>query len=628
MPTGVLSGTPIAVPDSQLNTAFSGLVTGTTPNVPVPFIVSVNSHTYLEDLEFKPWKRQAFRATTVTTTRTQADTSNEPGEQSLSTESLWRRTQDSWHLGAAQVFIDRKNSSEFQFRASKGLNPWTQWQLSLLNDTVQSLTSANTNLDLCVCNNHVYVIDGQVLKYSSDLVTWTTVTGTPASAASSICSDGANVYVAYGANGVYSTTEAAASATQYVSSAINAGAVVRYVMGRLMLGTGNTIYNIITSGALPGTPTQLLFTSNYSNFVWTDFTEGLGVIYASGNSGDKAVIYRITLTTDGSTLAAPVIAGQVPYGETINCIQGYIGGTMAIGTNLGFRFAEQADTLGDLTIGPLIFQPGNVTALSPYDRFIWFTWTNYDSGSTGLGRMDPSQFTADLVPAFASDLMASAQGTVTSIIHFKGAPTFGVSAQGVWTRATTYVPSGSLTTGLITYGLADNKLPVFVDLTMQKLAGGSITTAVSLNGASAFVVIGTISTTGATFVEFSTPQQLSETIEIQETLNAGNSNTVTPVLTRHTLRSVPAPAVPTDLFVVIQLRERFKVNDIELQIVPSQEYLYLDGLRATKQVNTVQIGNLGPFQATLESIDWIPEQLAGLSGELNGVAVCNFRTVV
>ena len=612
---------PIGVLDSPLNTAWSNSV-GSTSQVPQPFIIAINGHTYLEDLEFKPWKRQAMRATTTPTTRTQADTSNEPGEQSLSTESLWRRTQDSWHDGAGQVFLDRKNSSEFQFRSSKGVNPWTQWQLTLHFDTTKSLASANTNLDMVVCGTHLYVIDGQALKYTTDLSSWTTVTGTPAVTASSICSDGHTVYVAYGASGIYSTTEGAASATQYVTTAVDSTSIVRFVMGRLMVGKGASIYNVIATGALP----TALFTSNISGFTWNDFASGLSVIYASGLSGDKSTIYRIGITSDGTALSAPVVAGQLPYGETVASMYGYVGGTLAVGTSQGWRFAEQATAAGDLNIGPLVSQGQPVGAFSGYSHFIWGAYTNYDGTSTGLFRMDPTTFTGDLVPAWATDLMATTQGTINSVVHFNGNPVFSVAGVGVYSQAATYVTSGTIDSGLITYGLADNKVPVFVDLTYSLLVG-SITTSVSLNSAG-FSQIGAATRANTTFSEFSTPQTASETIELREVLTAGASNTATPTLTRHTLRSVPAPAAPTDWNVVIQLRERCRAHDVEFAMVPSAEYAYLDNLRFTKQISTLQIGNMGPYTVTIESIDWLPEQVASLTGELNGVCVLTARTVV
>ena len=621
--------TPTALIDGPLDDVFwGGRGSGSSSQVPNPYMIAINGRPYLEDLEFKPWKRQAMRATTTTITRTQADTSNEPGEQSLSTDSLWRRTQDSWHLGAGQVFLDRKNSQEFAFRSSKGINPWTQWQMTLLNDTTQALSSSNNNNLLAVCGTHLYVLDGQALKFTTDLSSWTTVTGTPAVTPSSICSDGHTVWVAYGASGIYSTTEGASSASQYTSTAIASTAVVRFVLGRLMLGTNNLIYNITGSGALPGSP---LSTSLYGNLVWNDFAAGNGVIFASGNSGNVGVVYSIQILPDGTSLASPIVCGQLPNGENVEAIYGYAGSGLAIGTSLGFRFTEQALANGvagtvALTIGPLFQLPSPVLCFSGYGRFIWGGYTAYDAVSTGLFRMDPTQFVSDLAPAYATDLMVTGQGAVNSLVHFNGSPVFAVQGLGVYYQATTYVASGTFDSGLITYDLADNKMPVFVDDQMVALASGqSIQSLVSLNGA-AFTPVGTSNILATTFTEFQTPQTLSQTIEIRKVLTAGTSQLTTPTLLRHTLRSIPNPPVPTDWTIVVQLRERCRAGDIEYAMVPSFEYAFLDGLRQECVICQFQIGTT-TFAGFIYQIDYIPEQRGSPTGEMNGVAVITARTV-
>jgi hypothetical protein len=240
--------------------------------------------------------------------------------------------------------------------------------------------------------------------------------------------------------------------------------------------------------------------------------------------------------------------------------------------------------------------------------------------------MDPSQFVSDLAPAWASDLMATTQGAVNSIVHFNGTPVFSVSGVGVYSQASTYVASGTLDSGLITYGIADEKMPVYVDVTTLPLQG-SLQTWVSLDSA-AFTLAGTAAQPNTSLFEFNTPQYLCQTIELRETLLAGSSNTVTPTITRHTLRAIPAPASPTDWSVVIQLREVVRIKDLEYAMTPSVEYEFLDNLRINKVISTLQVGNIGPMTVTVESIDWIPEQWASLSGELNGVAVLTCRTVV
>ena len=323
---------PQGTMEMQFNGVWS-LSTTASSLVPDPYVISINDHNYLHDLEFKPWKRQAMRATTTSTTRTQADTSNEPGEQTFSTESLWRRTQDSWHLGNQQIYLDRKNSTEFAFRDSTAINPWTQWQLTPLNAIADIYGTTATNLQLAVAGGRLYILDGEFLKYTSDLVSWTQVSGTPATNATSICSDGYNVYVAYQSSGLWWTNAGSGAATQLVSSALAATAVCRYVLGRLMVASGTAIYNV-TSPTLAPLPVAL-FTSNYTNFVWTDFTAGNGVIFACGNQSNQGVVYSIQINTDGTTLAAPIICAEMTVGETINTVYGYAGSAVVIGTSQG-----------------------------------------------------------------------------------------------------------------------------------------------------------------------------------------------------------------------------------------------------------------------------------------------------
>ncbi|MCA1842162.1 MAG: hypothetical protein LC792_03040, partial [Actinobacteria bacterium] len=98
----------------------------TTTDVPSRLPVAINGHAFLAD----PVVRQ-----TVPVLRQQADTSPEAGEQSLNPQGLWRRSQESWHHGAGQDFLDgRHGASPYgatyvdpsRFRSSKGVDVWTK----------------------------------------------------------------------------------------------------------------------------------------------------------------------------------------------------------------------------------------------------------------------------------------------------------------------------------------------------------------------------------------------------------------------------------------------------------------------------------------------------------------------
>lgn len=117
-------------------------------------------------------------AQTLPAIREQADQSGEPGEASLNPRGLWRRSQESWHHGAGQSFLDSlKDTDTYRFRSSKGIDPWTRGELSLLNETYRIWPSVNTNLQMVVTGTltttailglilstaYIYLADGDAL---------------------------------------------------------------------------------------------------------------------------------------------------------------------------------------------------------------------------------------------------------------------------------------------------------------------------------------------------------------------------------------------------------------------------------------------------------------------------------
>lgn len=588
---------------------FAG--SSTSDLVPSRFPVAINSHAYLVDLtsDANGLRGMYFRCSSIPVLRAQADQGNTPSESSINPNDLWRRSIESWKSGAGQSRYDRKSSDGTRFRSSKGIDVWTDdWQISLLHDTSLAHSSANTNCRVISVGSYAYFIDGQTLQYSTNMTsgspTFTTVTGTPAQAATSITTDGFNVYVAYGTGGIYTTTRGAAAATQLITTSLDTAAVVGYVKGRLMVGNLNSLYNI--TSATPGAlPTALMAHPN-SDWRWTGFAEGPTSLYASGFSGSHSAVYRTQVVSDASTLNAPVVAGEAPDGEIVRSIQGYEG-MMVLGSDLGVRLCS-IDSAGSLTLGGLVPTSSAVQALSPSSRFVWFGWSNYDNTSTGMGRVNLSVFTDTLVPAYASDLMATGQGAVLSIAQVAGKQVFSVSGLGFYVPSANLVASGTIDSGLINYDLADTKIAMYCALRTLPLQG-SVTLSLSVDS-TAFVALGTFATPGQTkpTSQFSANQSAGENFEIRLTLTRDAVTTNGPTVTRVTLRAQPTPARSFEWVLPLIIHERLDPYGIRDEVmVVDDEVAFLKGLLSQGALVTLQIAAQS-YNVLLTDVEQLPFQ--------------------
>jgi hypothetical protein len=142
----------------------------TSTDVPGRLPVAIDGHPYLADAN-------GFVRETVQVIRQQADVSFEPGESSLNPQGLWRRSQESWVHGAGQVYLDgRKGLSAYsqisqdpeRFRSSKGLDCWTQGQISLLHPAMRVWSTANTNLALAIAQGTGLTGDPVMILYAAD----------------------------------------------------------------------------------------------------------------------------------------------------------------------------------------------------------------------------------------------------------------------------------------------------------------------------------------------------------------------------------------------------------------------------------------------------------------------------
>lgn len=433
------------------------------------------------------WKAdQPLIFQSVPTVRQQQDISDAPGEHSLNPEGLWRRTGESWHFGAGQIDFDRKESNSFRFDNSFGLDTWTKWQITTLKSLDAKTFSLSTNQYAVVAGTRLYWTEGlggtpkvrYITDMEADTPTITDCTGHPANAASSIVSDGFHVFTAHGSNGVYSTN----TGTNAMTQVITAGTVdlLGYVRNRVMAGSANKIYDItVQAETTPGALPAALFTHPNTNFTFKSFAEGSGFIYAAGYAGNKSLIYRIALTQDGTALAAPTVAAEVPTNEKVECIYGYLGKFVFIGSNLGWRLAVVQDN-GDLTLGVLITTAGPVYSFYGEGPFVYYginTFVHATLGTTwnGIGRISTQFFTdlETLQPAYSNDIMAVTGLTVTttSIGRMNGRLWCMLNGFGIVAETDNLQDNAYFDTGSITYGMTEHKRGLFIDHHHSGLGG-------------------------------------------------------------------------------------------------------------------------------------------------------------
>jgi hypothetical protein len=573
-------------------------------------------------------KSNAFGRQFDARVRDSVDQSAEPGESAINPQGLWRRSQSSWHYGAGQTYSDTADAEAYRFRSSKGVNVWERGKLSLLPDTTQAYSSANTNLYMATASSRIYGTDGQTVRYTTDWSTFTTVTSTNASDLYSITSDGYNVFFSYADGDIDQTNAGTSAASNYITG-IEAG-VLAYVRGRLMVAGQGTdkqkIWNITTApGSSANNPTAL-YTHPNTEFNWVGFAGGQNQIYAAGYAGNKSLIYKINLKTDGSGLDVPLVAAELPMGEVVTTIDAYLG-YVVIGLTTGLRFCS-SDSDGNLVVGPLIETGTSVNAFAAIGQYVYFGWTNYDTTSTGIGRLDIGTQVSVNQPAYASDLMVTGQGTVTDIHEFGNKVVFTVSGLGAYRpHSTNLVTSGTLESGIYRWGVPDTKFVPKWDLRTEPLYG---TVAVSVAADS-----GDFRSVGSQFNEGSLESTFdgfeSKVFEAEARLTLTRSTTDAtkgPGVTRWLGRAYAAPLRSQIFSVPLLLHHKLNIRGFEYSVDVDLELAYLRDLVENPRVITYQ-ENADTYSVIVEDVRWQPVDSANNHNawDWNGTCTIIMRSV-
>ena len=439
----------------------------------LPFIYAIS--------DARPYIRQ-----TAPFRKDQFDNQTEPGEQSLT--GWWIRSQSSFHGGTGIVYFDPQTSDPFghyRFADSKGVDVFKQGEVTLLNNvtqghnvtgqirsngrpfqTARSIKYGSTSGILLWDEFDVDKIasDGTVTHF----IDYISGTDTPVFG---ICDDGTNAYwitntatkkTVYKKALTLASTDPESKMFDEIGTVANA--TMEYVKERIVMCADNKVYEFSSSAT--SMPTAV-YTHPSTSHVYSSIAASGSSIYIAGYNGIQSTILKFTLSTAGvmPTLAAGVVAAELPVGEIVHKIYYYLG-FMMIGTNKGIRAAAVSEVDGSLNYGPLIVETSQPCYdFAARDRFIWCATSV--NGEPGVIRIDLGTELETLRFAYANDIYyPGVTGHQTTACAFMN----GTDQLSFITTATssavgyTYIenmsqltPTGYLKTGNIRYNTLEKK---------------------------------------------------------------------------------------------------------------------------------------------------------------------------
>lgn len=439
----------------------------------MPFIAAITDQT--------PYRRQTaeFRTQRV-------DQLRDPGEQSLSGSGYWIRSQSSFHLGTnapyQEPIIGTLNEARFRYADSVGIDPWTPGEIKLLRkcNLAQASTDRSGIFSTTIGGvDYLIKVTGSASETNRIIrIRLSDMTQTVIANNTAINEDilygamGGNDLMVVTATKVWRYSFDATSPSLHQDYAINtanaSSAHINYVKQRFILAysdvnkntfvyeltrnTGATI-NLSTLTAVNGSATLPI------GFTFTGVTEASAAIYVGGYSGDQGSVYKITVDSSGALTTMTSVL-QLPRGESLTAMYGYLGTFVVLGTDQGVRIAIANDN-GDLSYGPIIVPvTGNIYAFTARNEYVYAGVKSYINGYSGLVRINLGAPLESGGYAWAKDVYATeTTGSVWAIATtHDGRKAFTVENSGLWLEdETDLVDSGELTTGIIRYETLENK---------------------------------------------------------------------------------------------------------------------------------------------------------------------------
>ena len=437
-----------------------------------PFDVTIDGKKYRVDTA--KYVRQS-----IPPIRPQVDQGNKDSEGSLSNVGYWRRSQQSFHGGAGQVWFDDPDSSPDRFWCSVGVNPFVKGKLCQYQQLTgrHALVAGATNgwSGVHALGSRLAWVIGAFVRYSTAdeflALSWTAVA--TAAVAVHSCSDGGDtISYVYGANangGGYMTATGLTHTAWTAALAGSAWTMVASAAGRTFVGTAAGKLRELDATPQIETAGMLQYQHRSATFQWVGACAGPDGVYFYGNTKRRSQIFRCTYDAATGLLELPVVVAEFTN-EVVLCAT-FVGDIMFIGTTKGFRCAQL--TQSGLAYGPLVEhnrwlatnKSQSVASCATDGSHVVFAWGSQGTPAggietVGLGRADMSYFTRPLVPAYvAAEPVGQNErtptasyeivnrGDICSILVVAGQPFcttgYGPSARATMERDYTYPPGGT-----------------------------------------------------------------------------------------------------------------------------------------------------------------------------------------
>lgn len=572
--------------------------------------------------------------------REQIDQSSEPGEQSLT--GWWLRSQASFHYGAGLKYEDpaTDDTASFRFNDSEGVDVWTEGQVSLLKATSLLHSSGSTGIQRVVGGtsggtDYYFRIDNDKV-YRGNSAGTETLLLTAAEPIQDVTTSGQYVYVSTSLRIWQVPMDGSAPVDKWNGWAAGTTAI-GWNKERMMLGLNNSVYEMsMSSAALP----TALYTHPDSNWRWTDFDEGPVAIYACGQNGSASKVFKFGIDTSGllPVLTGGVTVAELPNGEFVNVMYGYLGAFLSLGTTEGVRVAT-IDADGNLQYGPVIETPNPVKAIWAAGSHILAGYTNgFSDGGSGLIRLELQTPLPNNKYAYATDLQTHDTGDVTSVCLFgnSGRVLICLNDKGVWIESTGELePTGWLLTARIRYNMTWPKLFKQFSIDAQ-LPGNTSMTIATIDDVGTETVVAPVDPATDLRQDFQInyPDSPQHFLSLRFRLNRSTmDNTVGPIFRSYQLKSLPSGPKPRQIIAPFWCVDSEKTKDNSRT---GYKGYGIDRLKAVESLDSA--GQVVLFEDLMNGESWLVtiEQIefkqqvppARNQEEWGGVLTVSMRTIV